>query len=119
MLTIRDAQMAVFEQYVEEQFKQRLGDHLGPFLAEKGIVIGAEALRAEIDRGLAQCGEFGLDRQCDIARYFEIVCGSAGGFTAGPLPKDALNILYAYRVDPELKLGRLQAWADRRREEQR
>lgn len=119
MLVIRSDQMAVFEQAAAERFKERLARHLAVFLPQHGVELSGDALRDQIERGLAACAEFGLDRQCDIARCFEIVCGLAGGFTAEPLPKEAQNILYAYRVDPELKLDRLQAWADRRRAEAR
>lgn len=111
MLVIRNAQMAALRQDIVDRFKFRLEQHLASFLDSKDIRISAEALRKEIDTGLAQRDQFGLDRQCDIARLFEIVCGSRHTFTAG-LPKDAMNILWAYRVDPELKLTRLADWAE-------
>jgi len=109
--------MASFERYAEQQFRDRLERHLTSFLAKQGIQIGVDDLREQIGRGMKFCPEFGLHLQSDIARYFEIVCGSAGGFTTQPLPREAQNILYAYRVAPTLKLDRLRAWAEQRREE--
>jgi hypothetical protein len=119
MLVIRPEQMAVFSRSVEEAFKAKLALHLEAFLEAKGVHVAGEALRAQIDRGLAQCNDFGLERQCDVARMFEIVCGSLGGFTDGSPSKDALNILYGYRVDSELKLRRLQALANAQSKEGR
>jgi hypothetical protein len=111
MLVIRAAQMAALQQDIIDRFKLRLYQYLMTFLASKGNQISPQALRKEIDTGMVQRHEFGMDRQCDVARLFEIVCGSGHSFAAG-LPKDALNILWAYRVDPELKLTRLAEWAE-------
>ena len=116
MLVIRPEQMAVFERNAEVLFRDKLKRHLAWFLAQRGIEIEADPLGEQVARGMTQCVAFGLDRECDIARFFEIVCGSVGGFTAQPLPKEAQNILYAYRVDPAMKLARLQAWAEKRSE---
>jgi hypothetical protein len=115
VLTIRPLQKVVFERDAEIRFKQKLAQHLAVFLPQKGVAFDPQEIAAQVDRGLALCPQFGLDLQTDIARCFEIVCGSAGGFTTQSLPKEALNILYAYRVDPMLKLDRLQAWADARK----
>jgi hypothetical protein len=115
VLTIRTLQKAVFGQDAEIRFKRQLAQHLAVFLPQKRVAFDPDDIALQIDRGLALCPQFGLDLQADIARCFEIVCGSAGGFTTQPLPKEALNILYAYRVDPTLKLDRLQAWADTRK----
>src|SRR2546427_202510 len=111
MLVIRAAQMAALQQDIVDRFKLRLYQHLLAFLDSKGVPISPQALRKEIDTGLGQRHEFGIDRQCDIAQLFEIVCGARHSFTAG-LPKGALNILWGYRIDPELKLTRLAAWAE-------
>jgi hypothetical protein len=112
MLVIRAAQMRVFEQSVQDQFKQRLKQHLAQFLPARGVALEEAGLREQVERGVAECVRLGFERECDIARCLEIICGSAGGFTDGPLPREALKILYAYRVDPSLKLDRLQAWAE-------
>ena len=114
MLVIRAEQMRAFERSAELLFRQRLEAHLAAFLEQRGVVYSEEALGEEVNAGLAACLEFGLERQSDIARCLEIICGFAGGFGAGPLPKEAQNILFAYRADPALKLDRLQAWAANR-----
>ena len=111
MLVIRPAQMAEFAKSAERHFKERLERHLISFLPERGVVFSQEEIKEQVERGVTQCLKLGLERQCDIARCLEIICGLAGGFNAGPLPREALRILYAYRVDPVLKLDRLQAWA--------
>lgn len=114
MLTIRSAQLTVFEKNKQQTFEDKLAGHLEAYLGAKGLRPGPEYIRDQIRRGLALCDDFGLDRQCDVARYFEIALGAAGGFTEEPLPKDAMHILYGYRVDPELKLKQFEAWAAKR-----
>jgi hypothetical protein len=104
--------MAVLREALVSDFKRRLREHIARILVQKGMPVSLPELQADIDAGLAQCSQFGMHRQCDIARLFEIVCTSLGGFNRGPLPKDVLNILWAYRVDPELKLRRLQEWTE-------
>lgn len=113
MLSIRQSQMKMLEQSVYQAFEDKLAIHLDAFLAAKGLKHGPDEIRDQIRRGMKYLDDFGLEFQCDIARYFEIVLGSGGRFADEPLPlpKDALNILYGYRVDPELKLNRLEAWA--------
>jgi hypothetical protein len=111
MLVIRAAQMAAFQQDDIDRFKFRLQQHLITFLPSKGVHLTEQILHKEIDTGMSQIGQFGLNRECDVARLFELVYGSGHTFGAG-LPKDAMNILWAYRVDPLLKLTRLQAWVE-------
>jgi hypothetical protein len=49
----------------------------------------------------------------DVARLARIFCTRLGGFDAlGSLPKDALNILYAYGVDPSEKLRAFEDWIE-------
>jgi len=114
MLMIRREQMAAFERSAEAEFRSRLEQHLRSFLPKQGVEIGGDELRQQIDRGIKLCPEFSLEIESDIALFFEIICGSAGGFTSDQLPKEAQNILFAYRVAPSLKLDRLLIWARQR-----
>lgn len=112
MLVIRSQQLDALSRNAAEAFQIKLARHLEAFLPTRGVLLPAEEIRKQIERGMGQCEDFGMELQSDVARLFEIVCGSMGGFTGAPLPVDALRILYAYKMDPELKLQRLQAWAE-------
>lgn len=113
MLVLRPEHMRAFERAAEERFEQALVTHLAGFLPPRGVTVDLVDLAEQVQRGVALCPRFHLERQFDIARLFEIVCGSLGGFRSESLPIDALNILYTYRLDPALKLDRLQAWAEK------
>ena len=113
MLVLRPEHMRAFERAAEERFEQSLAEHLAQFLPSQGVLMDRNDIAEQVQRGIALCPRFQLERQFDIARLFEIVCGSLGGFRPESLPTEALNILYTYRLDPALKLDRLQAWAEK------
>lgn len=71
-------------------------------------------IASQVDAGLARCADVALVRECDVARYVEIVCQLMGGFSGGPNPPAALNILYADGVPAAQRLDQLQRWAAER-----
>jgi hypothetical protein len=111
MLTIREAQMEAFREAAFEGFRCRLALHLAEVFRERGQYPDEWALNANVDRALQHCPEFFLSRERDVAAYAEIACRHLGGVPEMPLPKEALNILYSYRVDPEIRLKRFEEWA--------
>ncbi len=113
MLVIRPAHMQAFDRNAEAQFLDQLAEHLRLFLPSRGVHVPAAALRQQVELGYAVCPQFKLELQSDIARFCEIICGMAGGFSSDPLPIDAQRILLTYRQDPAMKLDRLQAWAEK------
>ena len=113
MLKIRKEQMKVLAEDKRLEFKARLQAHLEEVLPAKGITIPPAELSRQIDEGIARCKHYRLGRECDAARYIEIVCATLGGFTDQPHPKEARTLLYDMRLEPEEKLDRLQQWAQK------
>lgn len=105
MLTIRDSQMKAFEDFARRNFEQRLIRHLA-----ETIGISLDRLRTEIPAALPSAQELGFSRECDVARYCELVYKKAGIPALDALPKEARNILLAYGVPPAEKLDQLERW---------
>jgi hypothetical protein len=106
MLVIRDAQMKAFSDSARQDFERRLVRHLG-----ETTPIPPDRLVAEVPGAIQSAGELGFVRQCDVARYCELMYRHAGGPVMDGLPKEARNILLAYGVEPAEKLDRLERWA--------
>ncbi len=108
MLVIRKYQLDLFRGALEADFRNRLHRHireLCPFLDDKDVDV-------QVSRGMEQAQEFGFRRECDIARFVELVCVHRGGLTAQPLPKPALAILYGNRTNPGARLERFRRWCE-------
>ncbi len=108
MLVIRDAQFEAVSRALDAEFRAKLTRHLqghAPFRRDSDI-------QDQISLGMKQAREYGLIREIDVVRFIEAMCVYLGGFTAEPLPKPALAILYGYRTDPEARLNRFIRWCE-------
>jgi hypothetical protein len=110
-MTLREAHMKAFEADSLRRFRQRLFSHLLSLAPEPKPSL--PVLEQQVDAGLKAADEFGFTRECDVARFIEIVLLKFGGFLGPSLPKRALNVLYAYRVDPADKLEQLALLANK------
>jgi hypothetical protein len=106
MLRIRAEQMRAFERHRTSLFREKLLRHL------KEVVPECASPQAQIERGMASAGEFGLVSEKHVAQFVEITCRHLGKFPEGRLPVPALTILMAHGVDPAAKLERYSKWAE-------
>ncbi len=109
MLVIRDAQMGAFQRHLEENFQRRLRHRLqrvlpgGPRLAMREL---DEQIRVAIDQAM----DCGLSKEADVALFVETVFTHLEDFPERGLPKEIRPALYAYGVDPSLKVDRFIHW---------
>jgi hypothetical protein len=108
MLVIREAQFATFRAQREDDFRKRLRQYLKRALPE-GRFTDSE-LDGHVRAGVDQALDCGLAREADAAQFVEAICVHLDGFPAEGLPKQVLPGLYAYGVDPKLKLERFMEW---------
>ena len=93
------------------EFQQRLQNHLQERLPEKGITMPSDQLARQIDVGVSRAKGYQLRRECDVARYVEIVCSFLGGFQDRCDPLPVRNFLHDRRVGPPQRLDQLEKWA--------
>ena len=105
MLNIRDAQMEALRRAAREDFERRLERHLS------GLETPGKTGRPDCAGAIESARAFGITRECDIARYSELMYRHTGGCDPKALPKKAQNILLAYGVEPARKLDQFAAWA--------
>jgi hypothetical protein len=98
--------MEVFRKQRLAEFEEKLERHLAEFAA--GAPPAAFLLR--IRKGVGYASAFGLERESDIARFLTTAFRRGCGFPDVPLPDEALAVLYAYGMDPVVKLDRFDAW---------
>jgi len=113
MLLIRKQQMEMLERHMLHDFKRRLHSRLRIRFPE----LDDETLGSKMERAMESAEHFSIRRECDVARYAEIFCGSATPDGEEPFPKAALNLLYAYRVEAEDRLANLERWLAENRTE--
>ena len=119
MLLVRDAQMAVLRRAQVDDFRRRALSHLKQVSKQHSDAQPDEAqLMSTIDDALARCPRFHLHAESDVVKYLEIVCSHIGhashgnGLAADQYPVAAMQILLAYGVAPDRKLGQFAAWAE-------
>jgi len=93
------------------QFEKRLQKHLEQCLPEQGISVGEAGLAQHLELGVLRAMRYDIRRECDVAKYVEVMCTYAGGFAADRDPLEVQNFLYDRRVAPAVRLERLQAWS--------
>ena len=108
MLTIREEQMAAFEELRMADFLRELREFLGEILARKGVAVTPELLTGEVDALMQKARRFHLKREKDIARVGELLCLNWGGISGAALTRKMLGVLYTYGMDPEEKLRRFE-----------
>jgi hypothetical protein len=106
MLVIREAQMNTFNDAARQEFELRLMRHL-----KETAGIPDNRLAEETQKAIKAATELGFRRECDVARYCDLMYRHTGGSTIDGLPKPARNILLAYGVEPAEKLDHLEKWA--------
>jgi hypothetical protein len=106
MLVIRAAQMRLMEEVAARDFQRRLHLHLESIITAPSSWI-SEQIVAAVESGR----RLGITRECDVARYCELMILSFGTLSFDYVPKDARNILLTHGVDAVEKLRRLAAWA--------
>jgi hypothetical protein len=112
VLIIRDEQMRVFDRLMEERFRLKLRQRLCDLAAQGGFATGEEELSVYMEWAVQSANQFGLRRECDVARYAETLWLSRRE-TYRNLPRPALNILRAFRAEPSAKLDTLENWLAR------
>lgn len=106
MLTIRAEQMRAFQETSLRAYQQRLETHLNEVLG-----IPVPRLQSELPPMIKSGSVYGMRRECDIARYCELIYRYAYKESAENLSKAARSILLAYGVESAEKLNRFEQWA--------
>jgi hypothetical protein len=96
-------------------FQKRLHAHLTVLLAEQKTDVTAEHLWWQIERGMVQAKTYSITRECDVARYIELICCHLGGFKHSH-PKLVENALYDRRKPIAARLERIAALIDQQRQ---
>lgn len=100
-----DQMDAIVEQQTLD-FERRLYEHLKEVLPARGVRMTDEELWWHIERALERSRTFPIERECDVARYVELVCGHLAGFThRHPIPVE--DILFDRRKDVPQRLDEL------------
>jgi hypothetical protein len=107
VLIIRDEQMKALREEAFQSFRRRIYEHLATL---SGNDWTSDRIWQEADAAIAQAREFHLSREVDVARLAELYCMHLDGFRGALLPKEVLNLLYAFGVDPEDKLRAFGEW---------
>ncbi len=104
MLVIRDEQVDAFRQLRIRQFKERLAAHLANVTPE---CFRDDCFDRQIDSFIALAADSGFASEKHVAALAEFVLRSSGAFDIEALPISWQNVIFAYKVDPLLKLNRL------------
>lgn len=97
--------MEALRQVASGRFLHRLSQHL-----EISCSIDRGRLKRELPKAIQAAAELRITRECDVVRYCEITYGNLDSYTVDSLPPEAQNIVFAYGVDAEQRLGRLERW---------
>ena len=107
MLKIRQEQLDVLAQYVEEEFKQRLRAHLRVEHTLEVAAMNAEQLQQFVDRGVEKALSFKITIKRDVADYVVMLLHHGMDFEQQPEYAPALDILEDPDMAGEMKLQRL------------
>lgn len=105
--------MKVFQTYLEESFRRRLRDRLQAVLPDPAR-FAAPGFEQQIRTAIDQAVDCGITKEAQIANFVEAVFIHLSGFPENGLPKETLPALYAYGVDPAVKIDRFIDWCKER-----
>ena len=113
MLIIRQAQLDVLAELRMREFEDRALAHLQRWMPRHCRLLGPAPMRLLVRRGLAQARRYGLQAECTVLGYLDLMCLLGSGFDADPLLPWAAAILgEPHRADPVPRGDRLHeaAW---------
>lgn len=105
MLVIRTSQVKFMEEVARRDFVQRLREHLGNSTTLQGCWSSEH-----IEQAIISAQPLGITRECDVAKYCELMMQTFGSLSPEYTPKAVRNILLAHGVDGSEKLRRLAEW---------
>ena len=113
MLIIRQTQIDVLAQLRLREFEDRVLEHLRHWMPRHSLLLGEEPMRRVVQHGLRKARRYGLDSECTVIGYVDLMCLLGSGFDTDPLLPWAAPILTeAARGDPVERGDRLYdaAW---------
>jgi hypothetical protein len=108
-MIIRDEQLDAFRAARAASFEQRLFLHLHKYFPERCAVMGGEAVRHSIRRGVARARSYGIICERDVARFLNHVYFLGPDFDTDPKYPWAQDILRDPAIPPSSKMQRLSS----------
>ncbi len=105
VLKIRREQIAAFREQARREFEDRTLEHVRSLFREECTILGEEATRERIRKGVEAAGGYGLELEYDVVRYIDLMFIFSPDFDtdaawAGP-------ILHDETTEPRAKMDRL------------
>ena len=88
------------------EFQFRLYEHLNALPEIQKVGFTREQLWRQVENGVSRAQTYLIERECDVARYVELVCCHLGGFYDRH-PRAVENTLYDRRISPAARLENL------------
>ena len=85
MLIIQREQMQAFEQQAAAQFEARALSHLRRWFPRHALLVGDDALRRLVRLGWQRANAAGLEPECCVLSYLDLMCLMGSGFADDPL----------------------------------
>lgn len=107
MLTITAQQADALHQDLRRRFVNRMVDHVRQYFPRQFTQLGEMEVRAWIEEGIKQSGEYGIVAERDVCKYIDVMMVFGRNFDKDPRYPWAPPILTAQPTDPALKTDRL------------
>lgn len=109
MLIIRKEQMLAFSNYMKKSFEDRVAVHLRENFPKETEKLSNEELRGIINKGIESAGKYNIVRECDVAKYIELMFLITPDFDTNKDTPWARRILVNSGISGEEKIRRLLA----------
>ena len=93
MLIIRPAQIDVLARLRLSEFEDRALEHLRDWMPRHSTLLGEAQMRKVVRHALRKARQYGLDSECTVIGYADLMCLVGGGFDTDPLLPWAATIL--------------------------
>lgn len=100
MLTIRDAQMAVFEAEMRRSFERRAAAHLARLPGAPDL----DAAHALVTRGIARAAAYGIVAEQDVVLFLELMARLGEDFDARPGTAWVPGLLASAALTPSARM---------------
>jgi hypothetical protein len=107
MLIIRKSQMEVFSRQMVKQFEDIMVLHLREDLEDRFKDLSEEDLRAFIRKGVSKAKNYGIERECDIEGFIDLMALLGPDFDVEEEFQWARDLLIKKDMQPEARLNEI------------
>jgi hypothetical protein len=107
VFVIRREQMDALSKSMEQNFEKRMVNHISEFFPDQVGKLGNTGVLKTIRYGIRKAASYGIDKECDVCKYIDLMIVFGRDFDANPAYEEAKRVLTSPKDTAKTKMRKL------------